>query len=287
VIDGAASDGRLPTFLVIGAMKSGTSSLRDYLRAHPDVYVPPEEELHYFAEGINWAKGLDWYRSRFADAGTAIAVGEKSPTYAMVPEHPGVPERIAALLPDVRLLYVVREPIARIRSHFVHQFGRGHEHLRIARAVREDPRYLDTTRYAMQLERYLDWFPAEQLMVITSEQLDHERAATFRRIAAFCGVDPDVELEALDQRSHESGSKQVPVGVTARLRNIPALRKAAEALPAPVRSRIGAATRRELQPDELELDASTQAWIIDQLRPDLVGLRRWLGEDFAAWGYAD
>src|SRR6185295_8842191 len=100
-------------------------------------------------------------------------------------------------------------------------------------------------------------------------------------------VDPDVELDALDQRSHESSSKQVPVGVTARLRTIPALRKAAEALPAPIRSRIGAATRRELKPEELELDAPTEAWIIDQLRADLVGLRRWLGDEFDAWGYAD
>ena len=188
-------------------------------------------------------------------------------------------------MPDARLLYVVRHPLQRIRSHFVHQFGRGHEHLPINRAVREDHRYLDTTRYAMQLNRFLDWFPAEQITVVTSEQLDHERIATFRRIASFVGVDPDVEVAALEGRSHESDSKQVPVGVTARLRNIPAIRKAAESLPAPIRSRLGAATRRSLEPEELELDAPTEAWIVDQLRPDLVGLRRWLGEDFDAWGY--
>ena len=110
-------------------MKSGTSSLRDYLRDHPEVFIPPEEELHYFVEGINWKQGLDWYRARFADAGDAIAVGEKSPTYTMHPEHPGVPERIAALLPEVRLIYVVRHPIERIKSHYVHQFERGQEGL--------------------------------------------------------------------------------------------------------------------------------------------------------------
>jgi hypothetical protein len=274
---------RLPTFIVIGAMKSGTSSLRDYLRAHPDVYVPPDEELHYFARDINWDKGLDWYRGRFAEAGDATAVGEKSPTYTMDPEHPGVPERMAALLPDVRLVYVVRHPLQRIRSHFVHQFGRGHEALPINRAVREDPRYVDTTRYAMQLERYLDHFPAEQLLVLTSDQLDHERTATFARIAAFVGVDPDVEVPALAGRSHESSAKQVPAGFTAKLRTIPAVRRAAEALPGPVKARIGAATRRELKPEELVMTPATEAWLLEQLHDDLVGLRRWLGEDFTAW----
>jgi hypothetical protein len=277
---------RLPTFVVIGAMKSGTSSLRDYLRAHPDVFVPPEEELHYFVEGMNWRLGEDWYRERFAEAGDVTAIGEKSATYTMHPEHPGVPERMHALLPDVRLLYVVRHPLARIRSHFIHQFGRGHEHRPINEAVREDPRYVDTTRYAMQLERYRDWFPDEQIMVVTSEHLDHDRAETFARIATFCGVDPNVELAALETRSHGSGSKQVPMGVTARLRTIPAVRKAAESLPAPIRSRLGAATRRSLKVDEVELSPSTEAWIVDQLRDDLVKLRPSLGDDFDAWGYA-
>ena len=279
--------GRLPTFLIIGAMKSGTSSLRDYLGAHPDVYIPPEEELHFFTEAINWERGPDWYRARFADAGDATAVGEKSPTYSMTPEHPGVARRIAELVPDVRLIYVVREPLRRIRSHFVHQFGRGHEHHPINEALRRDPRYVDTTRYTTQLAAYTEWFPTEQIMVVTAEQLDHERVETFRRIAVFCGIDPDVEIPTLETRSHGSESKQVPVGMTARLRTIPLIRKAAEALPAPIKAKLGAATRRSLAPEELELDPATEAWVLDQLRPDLEGLRAWLGADFDAWGHVE
>ena len=276
--------GRLPTFMVIGAMKSGTSSLRDYLRDHPEVYIPPEEELHFFVEDINWKQGLDWYRARFADAGDAIAVGEKSPTYTMHPEHPGVPERIHDLLPDVRMIYVVRHPIERIKSHFVHQFERGHEGLGINAAVRADPRYLDTTRYAMQLDRFLDWFPAEQIMVVTSDQLDRDRTATFARIASFCGVDPDAEVRALSGRSHESSGKQVPVGLTARLRTIPALRRVAEVLPAPVRERIGARTRRQLRPEDVTFEPAVERWLVDELAPDVERLERWLGPEFDGWG---
>ena len=278
------SEGRLPTFMVIGAMKSGTSSLRDYLRAHPEVFIPPEEELHYFVEGINWKQGLDWYRARFAGAGDAIAVGEKSPTYTMHPEHPGVPERIAALLPEVRLIYVVRHPIERIKSHYVHQSERGQEALSINRAVRADPRYVDTTRYAMQLDRYLDWFPEEQIMVVTSDQLDGDRSTTFARIASFCGVDPGVEVPALGGRSHESSGKQVPVGLTARLRTIPVLRRAAEVLPTPLREKIGARTRRQLRPEDVAFDPVVERWLIDELTPDLQRLERWLGPDFDGWG---
>jgi Sulfotransferase family len=181
----------LPNFLLIGAMKAGTTSLYRYLREHPQVFMPPEKELHFFAAPERWSRGRDWYEARFAAAADgAVAVGEASPTYAMYPEFAAVPERVAALLPDARLLYTVRHPIERMRSHYLHQVRRGREHAPIERALVADPRYLDTSRYALQLERYLDRFPAERLLVITAEELRDDRLATVGRVLEFLGADP-------------------------------------------------------------------------------------------------
>ena len=234
-------------------MKSGTSSLRDYLRGHPEVYIPPDEELHYFAEAINWKQGLDWYRARFADAGDAIAVGEKSPTYTMHPEHPGVPgAHRTTCSPTSGMIYVVRHPIQRIKSHYVHQFGRGHE-------ARPDPagrargpplpRHHPLRDAAAALPRLVPGRadPGGHLRAARSRADRHVRP--HRRVRA--ASTPTAEVPALASRSHESSEKQVPSGFTARLRTIPAIRKAAEKLPAPVRDRLGAATRRTLDPSEL------------------------------------
>src|SRR5207244_8421308 len=84
----------LPTFLVIGAMKSGTTSLYRYLQAHPDVFMSEQKELNYFTQGANqnWEKGLAWYQAQFEQAGKARAVGEASTNYTKYPQFQGVPE---------------------------------------------------------------------------------------------------------------------------------------------------------------------------------------------------
>ena len=91
------SVGQLPNFLVIGAMKAGTSSLYQYLRAHPQIFMPAAKELSFFAYEPNARHDLEWYRRQFAPAGEgAVALGEASTMYTKFPRHPGVPERIAA-----------------------------------------------------------------------------------------------------------------------------------------------------------------------------------------------
>ena len=137
-------------------------------RSQRTQYKAPE----FFVEESNWHRGIDWYRQQFPVTGAHIlAVGEASNAYAKYPRHRGVPERIAAHLPDVRLVYVVRDPIARIRSHYQTKVAEGSEKAPFSDAVFGNPIYLDYSRYAMQIEQYLEHFPREQLLVITSEDL--------------------------------------------------------------------------------------------------------------------
>jgi hypothetical protein len=180
----------LPTFLVIGAMKSGTTSLFHYLDAHPQIAMSPLKEVDFFIEEGNWGRGLGWYRRQFDASGPdTLAVGEASTSYAKWPEHDGVPERIARTLPDVRLVYVLRDPVERIRSHYQHRYLTGAERAPIEAAVLEDRRYVDCSSYAMQIERYRAVLPPDGMLLITSEDLRTNRAATVAHVYRFLGVD--------------------------------------------------------------------------------------------------
>lgn len=170
----------LPTFVVIGAMKAGTVSLRHYLDEHPDVFLGRGGmfgEPNYFVAEYNWSRGRAWYESLFADAdadaGQAGAIGECSPSYTMAPAFPGVPERMAAVIPDARLVYVVRDPVARMQSMYMHQVSAGRERRRAVfshlavdpAAVDLEKRHRDHRSIDKPVPRLHDlhWLPRRQL----------------------------------------------------------------------------------------------------------------------------
>ena len=128
----------LPTFLIIGTMKGGTTSLHRYLRQHPEVFMPERKELNFFLdeyagppidppEERNWSRGITWYERQFAGAERERAVGEASANYSRYPTYPGVAERIAEVVPQMKLIYLMRNPIDRVLSHYLHDFANGRE----------------------------------------------------------------------------------------------------------------------------------------------------------------
>ena len=159
---------RLPNFLVIGAMKAGTTSLWHYLRTHPQVFMPDVKEV-MLRSSAQLGRGVAWYESQFQGATDGqTALGEASTSYTKFPVVRDVPARIASILPDVRLLYVLRNPIERMQSHYLYALSRGKERLPIERAFAEDPTYLDISRYGFQLEQYASYFSPQQFLFIDS-----------------------------------------------------------------------------------------------------------------------
>lgn len=229
-----ASQGRLPTFLIIGAMKAGTTSLYHYLREHPAVFMPEFKAPEYFAGGAHWRRGVGWYRGLFAAASpSAVALGEASNVYTKYPRYPGVPERIALTIPNVKLVYAIRDPVDRIRSHWQTRAAEGVERLPLERAVLANPIYLDYSRYAMQIERYLSVFPREQLLIVRAEDLRENRRATVRRVYDFLEVDPDYVPGNIDRAFYRTGDRAarspVPVWLRKGLKkHFPAAKRAKE-----------------------------------------------------------
>ena len=282
--------GQLPNFLVIGAMKAGTTSLYHYLREHPQVFMPSVKELDYFAREPASGRGIDWYRRQFAPApAEATAVGEASTLYAKHPLFPGVPERIADSIPDAKLIYLVRDPIERIRSHYQHQVALGAERAPLDEAVFRDPIYIDTSRYAMQIDRYLEVFARDQLLVVTSERLLGEREAAVRDVYAFVGVDQNHVPTNLDREFYRSADRATHSPLAWRIRRslkhrFPSLKRAKELVDAPLlrwRNRSGAAAE-----DAFVVTDEVRERITRLLEEDVRHLRDYLGLGFDGWGIA-
>ena len=191
-----ASSWALPDFLVLGAQKAGTTSLGVFLHAHPDVFWTPRPELHFFDR--DYDRGLSWYRSWFArrsaieaherQTGRPARVGEKTPSYVVLPDGP---TRVAAALPGVKLVVSLRDPVSRAYSQWSMNMRTGRETLSFADALEAEPErlaavdlrasvsgtpylehgYAMRSRYAEQLERWLAHFERSQLYVYRSEDL--------------------------------------------------------------------------------------------------------------------
>jgi Sulfotransferase domain len=201
----------LPTFVVIGAMKAGTVSLRRYLDEHPDVFLGRGGkfgEPNFFVAEDNWPRGRGWYESLFDGAGRAAALGECSPSYTMAPAFGGVPERMALVIPDVRLVYVVRDPIARMQSMYTHQVSAGRERRRAEVALLDD-RYLGPSLYGFQLAAFLDHFDRNQVLVIASEVLRDRPREALSAVFDHLAVDP--AAADLDKRHHDHRSMDKPI----------------------------------------------------------------------------
>jgi hypothetical protein len=188
----------LPHFLIVGAMKAGTTTLRHYLQGVEQVWIYPGE-VRFFSQDRKYAQGLGWYESLFEQAAGKAVIGEKSPAYSF---QPRVPQRIHSCLPDVKLIWLFREPVARTYSHYWHSAIRGKERLSFQTAVaREDERvrhnllrgYKRRSRYAEQVSRYLQFFPKEQMLFLLFEELVKEPAAVLNRVLEFLEVDGRID----------------------------------------------------------------------------------------------
>jgi Sulfotransferase domain len=271
----------LPNLIVIGAAKCGTTSLHEYLDEHPEISMSAEKELHFFVEEKNWSRGIEWYESQF-DPSAAVR-GESSPGYSAYPLYGGVPERMARTIPDARLVYLVRDPVERVVSHYTHrtvnwpEMGTLEDALRDAH-VRE---WLVTpSRYWLQLEQYLAHFPAEQILVVDSDEL----RASLQKIFEFVGVDPSFESTGFE-RAHNAGTGRTRRNragdavstllerTLGRARSQALRERAPQALKSPFRYEVEPAAL----PDELRTELE------DELRDDTERLRAHAGLAFAGW----
>jgi hypothetical protein len=217
----------LPSYLIIGAQRAGTTSLHRYLVQHPAVRTMLRTKgVHFF--DTSYGRGMAWYASRFPTRaygwyvrrrhGTELVTGEASPYYLF---HPHVPYRVAEHLPGVKLIVLLRDPVARAYSHFQHEVARGFETLSFEEAIDAEPQrlagelermrreplynsfahqhhsYLARGLYHDQLATWWSLLPGEQFLVLSSERFFAEPDRTFAQVLDF------LELPAFTPPAYE------------------------------------------------------------------------------------
>lgn len=199
----------LPNLIVIGAMKCGTTSLHRYLDLHPEVHMSKMKETHYFVTEKNWHKGLAWYESHFL-ADTPIR-GETSPLYSMYPVYDGVPKRMHSLIPNVKLIYMVRNPLEKILSTYLHLLVEREADENIEKEFLNSKKrrfYIDTASYFSQLEQYLVYFSPEKILVVDSNDLKYTTEKTMQNIFRFLEIDDTFTSEKFRKEWHRSNAKR-------------------------------------------------------------------------------
>lgn len=279
------TDAALPNLVIIGGLKCGTTSLHHYLSLHPEIGMSRPKELNFFVSEINWPLGGDWYASRFSAADPVR--GESSPHYTNEPRFSGVAERMRDLIPETRLVYIVRDPIDRMLSHFLHNVAGGYEQRSLTEALADrESGYVHRGLYAMQLDPYLERFPREQIAIVTREELKAERRGTMRRLFAFLGVDDGFSSPQFS-REWETGSGKGGGGFrlmdrAVRLPGLRSLDRRFDRLPEWLRWRVerlvhdpdrGAAPKPSL-PDNL------RAQLVERFSADVTRLEELAGRGF-------
>lgn len=178
----------LPDFVVIGAMRAGTTTLYHHLANHPDIGMSRMKETDFFIPKMNYGLGLDWYSSQF-NANFALH-GEVSPNYAMCHLWKGVPARIKKTLPEVKLIFLARDPVDRFISHYLHAWHVGHARV-LPEALLTSQNGLNmlaASRYTAQIQAYLEHFPSAQILILDFDELCSDPQKTMDHVTTFLGV---------------------------------------------------------------------------------------------------
>jgi hypothetical protein len=216
--------GRLPDFVVVGAAKAGTSSLARYLSLHPDIHMSRPKEPNFFNDAAHygrWNRGTLWYRTQFRS--TKAVCGEASPGYAAWPARPRVAERMGAVIPAARLIYLVREPLSRLRSHYLMQVRQGRfegsfDAFTSASAAADAH---CASRYGTQLRHFLQFYPRERILVVESAALATRREDTVATVFRFLGVDDAFRSAGFAEEFNSNEDKTFPNARGVRLLRSP------------------------------------------------------------------
>jgi len=178
-----------PNFLIVGAMKSGTTTLAHSLNLHPEVFVCPKE-INYF---FDFSKDVSWYKNHFKTKKTII--GEKAPIYMYLP---AVAKKIQQYNPKMKLIFILRNPVDRTYSNYWHAYKQGRETFTFEKALAEEKErimkdifygYVQRSKYALQIQNYLKYFSINQMHFIIYEEFIDNPHNTIKETLRFLGVD--------------------------------------------------------------------------------------------------
>jgi hypothetical protein len=291
----------LPNFLVVGAQKSGTTSLHHYLQAHPDIYLPAQKETKFFVHEKYYCKGIGFYETEYFSArNNEPAVGEVDPDYLFC----------AAALPRIvhdldtatlKLIFIFRNPAERAFSHYLMSYRRGQEPLTFEEAIDAEPvriteghmenlRYSYVTRgyYLRQVERFLEFFDRSRMLFLLAEDLENDPLKCLNQVYAFLGVAGDFVPSNVGERFHRAmvpRSLSLLHWIKGRGRGKRLLRMLipSAAMRQSLRDRL--LRLNQTAPGDMVLNPDTRKRLVEAYRAENTRLAGFLGRNLDHWNF--
>ncbi|MGX4677229.1 sulfotransferase family protein [SAR92 clade bacterium H246] len=268
-------ESKLPSFFIIGSMKSATSTLHNQLAAQSNIFMSSPKEPNFFSDDAMYAQGIDWYQGLFRNALEGAICGESSTHYTKLPDYPKTIDRLKLLISQPRFVYVMRHPIDRLVSHYMHQWSEGVISCDINQAIDRFPELVNYSCYGMQLRPYLKIFGQDAVLPIFFDRLKTDPEASLNLVGQFIGCTEPLQWR-YDLPS-DNVSKQ-------RIRKFPGYRYLIESglmtnlrralVPQVVRESIKGRLRMEQRP---QINAQQREKLLKIFNHDLQTLTDWLG----------
>ena len=199
--------GRLPDFIIIGAMKSATSTLHKQLSAQPGIFMSTPKEPNFFSDELIYRRGLGWYQGLFSDAQDDAICGESSTHYTKLPDYPQTVQRLKNVIDNPKLIYVMRHPVDRLISHYMHQWSEGAINCDINKAIDRYPELINYSCYGMQMAPFVEAYGEEALMPVFFNDLKFSPQSSLEAIGKFIGVSDSGSLNWDEQSGRDNVSK--------------------------------------------------------------------------------
>ncbi|MDJ0601863.1 MAG: sulfotransferase domain-containing protein [Crocosphaera sp.] len=286
----------LPDFLIIGAAKSGTSTLYKYLKNYSSVYMSPKKEPAFFARDDIYSLGLEWYTSLFKDAKPSQKCGEASTDYSKCTEYPEAAIRILNTIPDVKIIYIMRHPVDRAYAHY--------RHIKLTRErpvestfekeIEKTSFCLDASNYLMQIEKYLEFFPKQAFLFLLMDNLIQNPSQVLNQIFSFLEVKEkasiNVEKEIVANSSDQRLEQVVYSRITKPINKIYGIKVLKNLFPKNQRDNIYSLIRESWYGQKIvnenrvsPMKPKTREWLLESFQEHNQKLSEFLQLDLSHW----
>ena len=276
---------KLPHFIIIGAMKSATSTLQDQLIQQDGICMCDPKEPNFFSDDEQYNKGIDWYTSLFSDFSEEVLLGEASTHYTKLPVYPKTVERLNKHLSGTRYIYVMRHPIDRLISHYIHEWSMGNFKCDINEAICRYPELVSYSCYSTQLQPYFVTFGNESVLPVFFDRLISHSQTELERVCQFI----DYKLEP--KWHHDLKAKNIS---NKRIRKFPLYGLLIESkvakmirrnlVPKRIRNLVKSKLRMQHRPVINEKNMKELETIFNK---DLAMLSKWLGKQINCSNFKD
>ena len=265
---------RLPDFIIIGAMKCATSTLHEQLACQSGFFMSDPKEIYFFSDDPVYANGIEWYAEHFQGVANDTLVGESSTHYTKLPTYPKTVERIAEHLESPKFIYVMRHPIERLVSQYIHHWTMREVSRSLHSEIWQGDKLIPYSQYCMQLQPYFEQFGPENVLPVFSARLKSHPQEELERVCRFLGYQGSVAWQSNADGQNSSSQRMRTSWWRDRLAYAPGISQIRKRLPQGLRDRVKSAWTMKRRPVLSEQDKTALTEIFDK---DLAQLGHWLG----------